>query len=121
MHESNYYIELKDLEFYSFHGLHEEEKRIGGQFRVNLKVGFSSQISRIADVDQTINYVSLFKILKKEMAEPRELLETLAGAVIDQVQEKFATLNSAEIRIEKLNPPIEFIQGNVSVTLIRHF
>lgn len=121
MYESKYYIELKDQVFYSFHGLHEEEKKTGGQFVVNLKVGFISMINRITDVDHTINYESLFNILKEEMTEPRELLETLAGSVVELIHEKYPVINFAEIRIEKLNPPIAHMQGNVSVTLVRQF
>jgi dihydroneopterin aldolase len=67
-------IELRDLQFYSFHGLYEEEKKVGGEFIVDVLANDSShrEVSSI----KAVNYAEVFAIIKTEMNQPRELLET---------------------------------------------
>ena len=76
-------IKLDNLQFYSFHGLYPEEKVIGGDFYVNLEASFSIQgvnaeIEPLTEIDQTVDYASIFNIVSRIMSTPRELLETVA-------------------------------------------
>ena len=107
-------IELRNLEFYSFHGLYEEEKKTGGEFVVDAFAKFPAEDHTLNSIEETVNYVALFAIIKDEMAKPRELLETIAQAIAEKIYAKYAVITEIEIRIEKKKAPIAGLGGSVA-------
>ncbi len=118
---SDFIIELKQLYFYSFHGIYEEEKIIGGEFGVDLSVRLNSENKKINSINDTINYATLYEIVKEEMSQPRELLETIAQTTTEKIHIKFPHANEIEIMIEKKNPPINNFSGSVAVNFKKKF
>lgn len=108
-------IELRGLQFYSFHGLYEEEKKAGGEFVVDVWAKFPDLEQGLKSIIDTANYASLFAIIKEEMEEPRELLETLAQSICEKIHSRYSFLHRIEIKIEKKKPPITGITGSVAV------
>jgi len=107
-------IELRSLEFYSFHGLYEEEKKIGGEFVVDAFAKFPAEGHSLKSIDETVNYAALFAIIKEEMAKPRELLETIAQSIAEKIYAKYSVIKEVEIRIEKKKAPIVGLNGSVA-------
>ena len=116
-----YTIELKDVKFFAFHGVHEEERRTGNEFLVNLSAELSPGIDKITSIKETVNYVSLFEIVKKEMMQPVDLLETLINNIIDRVHNAFPEIKRITVTVDKLNPLISSFSGKVSVTCEKKF
>src|ERR1700761_4815845 len=108
-------IHLNKLKFYSYHGIHEEERIVGSEYEVNASVVFGGE-EKIVSLNQTVNYVSVFRIIKEHMDTPTPLLETLAQSIVDQIKAMDNQLKSISVRIEKLNPPIPAFVGSVGVT-----
>jgi len=111
---SEFTIELRGLEFFSFHGLFEEEKKAGGEFVVDVIAKFPAQDHKLTSIKETVNYAALFDIVKEEMNQPRELLETIAQAIAEKIYAKYAVIREIEIRIEKKKAPIVGISGTVA-------
>jgi dihydroneopterin aldolase len=111
---SEFTIELRDLEFFSFHGLYEEEKKAGGEFVVDVFAKFPAENHKLTSIDETVNYAALFAIIKDEMNQPRELLETIAQVIAEKIYAKYAVIKEIEIRIEKKKPPIVGFSGTVA-------
>ena len=109
-------IELKGLQFYSFHGLYHEEKKIGGEFVVDVLAKLNSNHKEVSSIEETVNYVEVFAIIKKEMDQPRELLETLTQSIAESVYERFTSIKEIEVRVEKKVPPIVGFNGTVAAT-----
>ena len=109
-------IELKGLQFYSFHGLYEEEKKIGGEFVVDVVAKLNSGHAEVSSIEETVNYAEVFAIIKKEMNQPRQLLETLTQSIAEKVHEKFPAIKEIEVRVEKKVPPIVGFNGTVAAT-----
>ena len=107
-------IELRGLEFFSFHGLYEEEKKVGGEFVVDVVAKFPDEDHKLTSIDETVNYAALFEIIKKEMDQPRELLETIAQSMAEKIYAKYAVIKEIEIRIEKKQAPIVGLNGSVA-------
>jgi dihydroneopterin aldolase len=55
------------------------------------------------------------------MQEPRDLLETVAMAITENIRKQFPSVEEVEIRIEKKNPPLINFSGGASVTYKREF
>lgn len=118
---SEFTIELKRLYFYSFHGLYEEERKVGGEFSVDLFVKYIGGENNITDIGETINYATLYEIVKTEMKLPRDLLETIAKSIVERIHKKFPIVKEMEICIEKKHPPIISFAGSVGVRLKMQF
>lgn len=109
-------IELRGLQFYSFHGLYDEEKKIGGEFVVDVLAKLNPNHEEVSSIEETVNYAEVFAIIKKEMNQPRELLETLTQSIAQSVHDKFAAIKEIEVRVEKKAPPIVGFNGTVAAT-----
>lgn len=100
-------IELRDMEFFAHHGCFEQERIIGNRFVVNLSVvadsGKAAESDNIADA---VNYQILYDIVASEMEIPSHLLEHVANRILKNVRKVFPVVVSAEVSIDKLNPPL---------------
>lgn len=108
-------IHLKDLSFHAYHGLYNEEKTIGNRFIVNLHVHYMPMAPVITQLSQAVNYESLFAIVHKRMMQPTALLETIAMDLCNTVLQQFGMVHAVFVSIEKTNPPIPSLEGNVVV------
>ena len=108
-------IHLNKLKFHSFHGIHEEEKVLGNELELNITVLVHSN-EKIVSLKQTVNYVTLYEIIKQRMDKPTPLLETVAQDLADLICEYDDRIVSVDINIKKLNPPIHNFHGQISVS-----
>ncbi len=118
---SEFIIELSRLRFFAYHGLYEEEKIHGGEYLVDLKATVQPPAERVQHISETVNYESLFEIVKEKMAQPCKLLEMVAQNIADAVRGYFPMVSAVEIRITKLSPPISDFNGEVAVNLKKEF
>ncbi|WP_276366834.1 dihydroneopterin aldolase [Chryseolinea sp. H1M3-3] len=100
-------VALEGLEFHAFHGVYPHERESGNWFEVDIAV--ETDFSLAAATDElvgTVNYETLFKVVKTEMEEPSKLLETVAEKIATDVLEIFPNVIFVELKISKINPPI---------------
>lgn len=114
-------IHLDKLRFNSFHGIHEEEKILGNEYIVDCKIDYHEYQQVIEHIDDTINYVTVYEIIKKRMAIPTPLLETIAMRIGNEIQETFPEVKCIMVSITKVHPPIEAIQGSAGVKWYKEF
>jgi 7,8-dihydroneopterin aldolase/epimerase/oxygenase len=100
-------ITLEGLEFHAFHGVYPHERASGNWFEVDISV--ETDFTEGASNDElagTVNYETLFEIVKKEMEQPSKLLETVAEKIVGQVFLQLLRVNQVDLKISKINPPI---------------
>src|SRR5215831_8444059 len=107
-------LELSNLLFHGFHGIHEEESKTGGDFEVDLNVYFEPRAIPVRHLDETIDYTLLYQVVKQRMERPTPLLETLATEIAQEILSAYSKADEVYVKIKKLNPPIPFFNGNVS-------
>lgn len=111
-------ITLESMEFYSFHGHFTEEQKIGTRFEVDLSVEIDTSEAEITDqLADTLDYQSLYRLVKKEMEQDSKLLEHVARRIINAVYEKFPEVTLVEITVAKLNPPLGGKMDAVTITI----
>jgi dihydroneopterin aldolase len=113
-------IQLTTLQFFCFHGIHEEEQILGGQFELNVSVSFPEQ-GPVHSLEQTVDYVKIYTIIKQRINIPTALLETVAQDLAALIHESDSRITAVEINIKKLHPPIPNFQGTVGVSFKRVF
>ena len=110
-------ISLNKLLFVGYHGLYPEEKKLGNNYSVEIDIDFTPKEGVIDQLDQTIDYVHVYAIVKKWMEIPTPLLETLVGKIADDILSSQTLANKVFVKITKLHLPISSFEGNVSVKI----
>ena len=88
-----------------------EEKKIGSDYIVNLTVNADLSLSSVTDkLEDTVDYVTLLAIVKKQMSIRSKLLENVVDRIVKQIFNVFPKVNKITVRVSKRNPPIG---GNV--------
>jgi len=114
-------VRLHDLHFYAFHGILEEEKKIGNDYVVNVSLEFHENEEVITHIDDTINYESIYQMIRKRMSIPTPLLETIVMETGNKIHAEYPDLKSIFVSIKKVHPPIEGIQGAAEVSWQKKF
>jgi dihydroneopterin aldolase len=100
-------IKLQNIRTFSFHGCLEEEGKIGSDYVVNLEVKTDLRKSSVTDnLEDTVDYVLLNKIVVEEMAIRSKLLEHVAHRIIKRVFTEIPSVSRIVLGVSKLNPPI---------------
>lgn len=114
-------ILLENVMIYAYHGVFEEERYIGNEFEVNLNVKYSAPDRGTIKEDNlgnTVSYVDLWEIVKEEMADTRQLLESVASSIAERIKSSFPQCHYIECSISKKRPPIPGFTGSAAVTYI---
>ena len=100
-------IKLKNIRTFSYHGCLIEEGKIGSDYSVDLEVKTDLRKSSISDnLEDTVDYVLLNKIVVEEMDIRAQLLEHVAHRIIVRIFTEVAAISRIIVAVSKLNPPI---------------
>ncbi|HEY5407647.1 MAG TPA: dihydroneopterin aldolase [Ginsengibacter sp.] len=114
-------VQLHDLHFNSFHGIHEEERILGNEYIIDASVEFLEELHVITSINSTVNYTDIYNIIRERMSVPTPLLETVIMEIGNEIHNEFPQVRSINISIKKMHPPIEGIQGIAGVNWQRQF
>ena len=115
------YIIIENMEFYAFHGHYKEEQIVGNRFLVDLKLETDlEKPSKSDNLEDAVNYQVAYRLVKEEMRKKKSnLLENIAGRILDAIYRELSGISSATVTIRKMNPPMGGPINNVSVTMTR--
>ena len=100
-------IKLQKIRTFSYHGCLGEEAKIGSDYRVDLEIKTDLRKSALSDdLNDTVDYVLLNRIVVEEMAIRSKLLEHVANRIITRIFKEIASVSRINLSVSKLNPPI---------------
>ncbi len=100
-------ISIEGMTFHAFHGCLPEEKVTGNTFVVDLYIeADTSKAEETDNLEDTVNYSDAYEIVRKEMEIPSKLLETVARRILISLQKNIPTIEAANVKVSKLNPPL---------------
>ena len=112
------YITLTNVRFRALHGVLPQERRVGGDYTLTLRVGFDvSRAVQSDDVADTLNYATLYETARQEMAIPSQLLEHVAGRIGQRVFSEWPEVTTIDLTLTKENPPMGADCDGASVEL----
>ncbi|ARS39895.1 dihydroneopterin aldolase [Sphingobacteriaceae bacterium GW460-11-11-14-LB5] len=109
-------VALKDVKCFALHGYYPEEQLIGNHFVVDLETEFTPQ-GFDDELGQTVNYEDLNAIIIGEMKHTQKLLETVLKNIILKVIELYPFVETVQVSMKKLNPPMPGQIGHSFVKL----
>jgi len=100
-------IKLKNIRTFSYHGCLVEEGKIGSDYSVDLEIKADMRKSMETDeLEDTVDYVHLNKIVEEEMAIRSKLLEHVAHRIVQRIFREIASVSRIIVAVSKINPPI---------------
>jgi len=114
-------IKLNQLRFFAHHGLYEEERKVSNEFIVDLEVSFESSVSVITKMNETINYIKLYELVKRHMLQTTDLIETLSMKIVNDIHDSYPHVKKLYITIAKKYPPVINFSGNVAVSYVKEY
>ncbi len=113
-------IEIENMEFYAFHGHFKEEQIVGNKFLIDLSIEADlDKASRTDKLEDTVDYQVAFRIVKQEMEKKSNLLENIAGRILDSIYARVDGVQKATVRIRKMNPPMGGHINSVAIVMSR--
>ncbi len=114
------YIELEKMEFFAYHGCFPEERLVGNVFYVSF--GYKYDMKKVFasdNINDAIDYQSIYNIIREEMQNPVNLIEYLANKILDRIFYSFPCIEMAKIKITKQNPSMGGKLEGVSVEIVK--
>jgi len=111
-------IEVNGIKLYAFHGCMPEEGRIGGHYIVDVRMttDFSSA-AKSDELEETIDYVVVNKIVKEEMAIRSKLIEHVGQRIVNRIKKEIEFIHALCVKVTKLAPPINGDVNNVAIII----
>ncbi len=101
------YIYLHNLRMHGLHGVMEQERVVGNDYRINIRLHCPlGEAAESDDLRQTVNYAEACEVVRAAMDQPSQLLEHVAWRMAKALFAAFPQLVKADIDICKLNPPM---------------
>ena len=111
-------IALEGMEFHAYHGCFAEEQVTGNTFFVDIYFDTDTSMAEDSDdLTETVNYAEVYEIIKAQMEIKSKLLEHVGKRIIDAITKRFPEVETIELKVSKMNPPIGGKVDNVSVIL----
>jgi 7,8-dihydroneopterin aldolase/epimerase/oxygenase len=111
-------ISIEGIEFFAHHGCFAEERLIGGRFTVDVSFVAETGRAEVSDeLSDTVNYQTVYALIKAEMDTPSKLLEHVAHRIADAILKQFPGISSLSVCVSKHNPPIGGKTDKVAFTI----
>lgn len=113
-------IKLNNMVFYGYHGVFSAERELGQRIEVDVEIkGNLGNAGKSDDLDQTVNYIDIYTIVKDIVEEGEfNLIESMGVAIADQMMDSF-DLEQLTVRVRKPQPPLGGIVDSAEFEIIR--
>ena len=109
---------VNGLEFYAYHGVPAEERVLGHRYIVDLELNVKSSAERTDEVSDTVDYVAVAQTVTEVSAATQyKTVERLAQVIGETLLERFARVESVNVRLAKRLPPAPIFAEELGVEI----
>lgn len=114
-------ISVIGMMFYAFHGHTDEEQATGRQYQVDCSVTCDAKAAAASDaLSDAVDYAAIHSITSGViLGKPCRLLEKIAEEIATGVLQ-LSKVESVEIAIRKLHPPVNGLVEAAEIRIVRH-
>lgn len=107
------------MRFYSMHGVLPQERIVGGEYLVNIKIRLTHSLAAATDMlKDTVNYAEIHEAVSHIMQTPSALIEHVAGCIASTLLTTFGQIARAEVTVTKIHPPMPADMYAASATVV---
>lgn len=111
-------IVLEGLEFHGYHGVFEEESKMGARFVVDVELRLS--LPERDSLRQTVDYSQVYELVRGEVTEKRyKLIEALAAKIARTLLGSEPRVEGVTVRVHKPHAPLPGVVRDVYVEVHR--
>jgi len=111
-------IEVNGIKIYAFHGCLSEEGKIGGHYIVDVMLNTNfTEAALTDDLNKTIDYVDINRIVCEEMAIRSKLIEHVGQRIIYRLKKEIRSIETIKLKVTKICPPINGDVQNVAIII----
>lgn len=112
---------IKDLELFAFHGVFEEEKRLGQKFILSFELDLDLKgAAKTGDLSRTVHYGELCEKIEQEFQrESYDLIETAALKLADFILYEYKIINGVKVFLKKPWAPVKKHLDTVEIMIER--
>lgn len=112
---------LRKMQYYGYHGVFEEERKLGQQFFVDLVLELNlKEAGDYDDLNATINYAEIHEVVKGIVEGTSfKLIEALAEHIASQLLGTYTRIDALTVAVTKPHPPFDIHFDGVTVELHR--
>ncbi|MEK4848870.1 dihydroneopterin aldolase [Paenibacillus sp. FSL H7-0756] len=114
-------MKLHRMEYYGYHGVFEEERKLGQRYYIDLELELDLQGAGLSDdLEQTVNYAEVHVEVKKIVeTQSFKLIEALAERIASGLLDTYTVINAVTVQVTKPHPPFDIHFQGVTVELRR--
>ena len=119
-------IQVEGINVYATHGVYEQEKKKGQEFRIDLQIELRENILNFENYksesfDNSVNYENLVnEVINVSDNNSFDLIETFAYEILNSLK-KYNNISKATVTIHKPNSPLKELVEDISVTASEEF
>lgn len=104
-------LTIKNLDIFAFHGVKEEENKLGGRFQIDVELSYDATEAAIQDnLSKALNYENLlYEINEICSNESFKLIETLTLELLKSIVENHPIVEKVTVKVRKYNIPFKGI------------
>lgn len=114
-------ILIRDLELFAYHGVFEEEKKLGQKFVIRADLFLPLREAAMSgDLEKSVHYGKLCEVMEEAFTEqPHDLIETAAEITAMEVLERFPIATGIRLQVKKPWAPIHKALAFAAVEVTR--
>ena len=119
-------IQVEGINVYGTHGVYEQEKKKGQEFRIDLQIELRENILNFENYksesfDNSVNYENLVnEVINVSDNNSFDLIETFAYEILNSLR-KYNNISKATVTIHKPNSPLKKLVEDISITASEEF
>lgn len=112
---------VNGMRFYGYHGVFEEENRLGQRFHIDLMCELDlAPAGKSDDLEKGVSYAGLYQVTEAIVTgEAVNLLETLGERITSAVLAHSDKIKSVTVKVIKPDPPIPGHYDSVAIEMTR--
>ncbi len=108
-------IIIQGLEFYGYHGVPDEEQKIGHRYSVNIELEGDFEAEFSDRIEDTIDYSAVCSaVIFVAQKNKVRTIERLSRLIAEELLASFSMIESINLEITKLMPPTPHIVASAS-------
>ncbi|CAM4517577.1 7,8-dihydroneopterin aldolase [Paenibacillus macerans] len=112
---------LRGMEYYGYHGVFAEERKLGQRFYVDLELELDLREAGAGDdLSKTVNYAEVHELVQGIVQQKSfKLIEALAEHIASSVLDTYTMVDALTVKVTKPHPPFDIHFEGVTVELYR--
>ncbi|WP_174549973.1 dihydroneopterin aldolase [Desulfotruncus arcticus] len=113
-------IIMKEMSFYGYHGVLQQERDLGQTFVVDVELGLDLRVAGESDdPEMTVSYADVYEVVRRVVTgRPCNLIEAVAERIADRLLDGFL-LREVLVRVKKPGAPVPGHFGYMGVEIKR--